>query len=66
MTIEAAFEELISSEAFKTAAKGRDTLGNKYRTYVGRYRRGELRTGAMVEILLSNGYEVKANKVRKK
>jgi hypothetical protein len=43
-----------------------DSKGKKYRVYAGRFNKGELKAGAIVEILLENGYEVKANKVRKK
>lgn len=66
MTLNEAFEDLIGSETFKELAKQRDSLGNKYRIYVGRYKKGELKAGAIVEILLENGYEVKANRAKKK
>jgi hypothetical protein len=66
MTIQQAFGELIDSDSFKKIAKGRDKIGNKYRAYTARFKKGELGVGAMVEILLQNGYEVKANKAKKK
>lgn len=66
MTLNEAFEEFTGSVYFKDAAKEKDALGSKYRVYLRRYRRGELKAGAITEILLANGYEVKANKVRKK
>jgi hypothetical protein len=66
MTLNEAFEELIQSEAFRNKAKINDALGGKYRMYISRFNKGELKAGAIVEILLANGYEVKANKARKK
>ena len=66
MSITEAFKELINSEAFKEIAKQRDSLGGKYRLYISRFNRRELKVGAMVEVLLDNGYEVKANKVKRK
>lgn len=66
MTINEAFDEFLESDAFKDIAKGKDALGSKYRVYLRRYKRDELKTGAIVELLLANGYEVKANRVRKK
>ncbi len=66
MTLEQAFKEFLTSEEYKEVAKQNTALGGKYRVYLTRYNRGELKSGAMVEILLANGYEVKANKVVKK
>lgn len=66
MTLEQAFKEFLTSEEYKEVAKQNTALGGKYRVYFTRYNRGELKSGAIVEILLANGYEVKANKVVKK
>jgi hypothetical protein len=66
MTLNEAFLELIRSEAFREKAKNNDALGGKYRLYISRFNKGELRAGAIVEILVANGYEVKANKAKKK
>lgn len=66
MTLEEAFREFSESTGFKTIAKEKDSLGGKYRSYLSRFKKGELKAGAITEILLANGYEVKANKVRKK
>lgn len=65
MTLNQAFEELIKSENYKAIAIKRDTTGGKYRLYASRYKRGELKAGAITEILLANGYEVSANKAKK-
>lgn len=68
MTIEKAFAELLETTAFKDACKQRDGIGGKYRTYKARFAAGELRSGAMVETLLSFGYKVDVTKgtVKKK
>lgn len=66
MTLDQAFVELINSTEFKDVSKVKDAIGGKYRSYVSRYNRGLLKSGAIVEILLANGYEVTANKVVKK
>jgi hypothetical protein len=66
MTLNEAFADFIQSEVFKERAKNRDALGSKYRVYLTRYKKGELKAGAITELLLANGYEIKANKVRKK
>lgn len=66
MTLEQAFEDLIKSTEFKEIAKARDSKGGKYRSYLSRFNAGQLKAGALVEILMVNGYEVKANKVSKK
>lgn len=66
MTLEEAFIELSNSIDYKEIAKIKDSKGSKHRTWLVRFRKGELKAGALVEILMSNGYEVKANKVTKK
>jgi len=66
MTLTEAFKEFLESTAFKEVAKQKNTLGNKYRVYLMRFRNGELKAGAITELLLANGYEVKANKATKK
>jgi hypothetical protein len=66
MTLDQAFKEFLASEEFKEIAKQNTPIGSKYRVYNLRYNRGELKSGAIVEILLANGYEVTANKAMKK
>ena len=66
MTLNEAFIELSNSSGYKEIAKTKNSKGGKYRAWLTRFRKGELKSGAMVEILISNGYEVKANKVIKK
>lgn len=66
MTLEEAFVDFVNSNSYKEIVKQRDSLGGKYRAYLSRFKKGELKSGAIVEILLANGYEVIANKVVKK
>ena len=66
MTLEQAFKEFLTSEEYIEVAKQNTALGGKYRVYLTRYNRSELKSGAIVEILLANGYEVTANKAMKK
>jgi hypothetical protein len=66
MTLPEAFQEFSEFEAFKKIAIKRDSIGGKYRSYLSRFKKGELKAGAITEILLANGYEVNANKARKK
>ena len=66
MTLNEAFIHFIGTPEFKEIAKKKDSLGGKYRIYLKRFREGNLKAGAIVELLIANGYEVKANRVRKK
>jgi hypothetical protein len=66
MTIQEAFAEFTESADFKEIAKKKTALGNKYRVYLMRFKNEELKAGAIVELLLANGYQVKANKVTKR
>lgn len=63
MTIAEAFAEFINSKEFKDIAKKRDDkTGSKYRIYKGRFAKGTLKVGAMVELLLENDYKVTVTK----
>lgn len=66
MTIAEAFQELINSPGYKETSKSRDSEGIKCRVYLYRFKKGTLRAGAMVELLLANDYSVDVNKVTKK
>ena len=65
MTLKEAFAQLILTEDYRTKSKPQGSDGRKYRMYASRFKKGELKSGAIVEMLLANGYEIKANKVRK-
>ena len=66
MEIASAFKELIDSPEYKEICKQRDGPGGKYRSYKARSKAGTLGSGAMVELLIANGYEVTANKATKR
>ncbi|MEP6595264.1 MAG: hypothetical protein ABJA71_04920 [Ginsengibacter sp.] len=66
MTLNEAFENLSNTAAFKEIAKEKNSHGSKYRIYLGRFKAGKLKTGAMVELLIANGYTIQANKASKK
>ncbi|MGN6296302.1 MAG: hypothetical protein ACTHM7_05935 [Ginsengibacter sp.] len=66
MTLHEAFEQLTVSSDFKTIAKEKNARGGKYRLYLSRFKAGELKNGAITELLLAHGYEVSAKKAKKK
>lgn len=66
MTIQEAFLHLTETDRFKGMAKKKDSYGGKLRVYRKRFKEGTLKTGAIVELLLANGYEIEANEVIKK
>jgi len=66
MTLDEAFDQFMNSEEFKSIAKQRNAIGSKYRVYLTRYNRNELKAGVKVELLLANGYEIYADKTVKK
>ncbi len=66
MTLNEAFIQLTETTCFKEIAKEKNSKGGKYRIYLTRFRAGQLKTGAIVELLIANGYEIRANKVTKK
>ena len=66
MTIHEAFADLIQSKDFKEITKMQNSEGGKYRVYLARFNSGELKAGAIVDLLIANGYEVNAGKATKK
>ena len=65
MTLEQAFAHFAKTEDFDCIAKQRNSLGGKYRMYLSRFNNGNLKAGAIAEILLANGYSIIAKKARK-
>lgn len=65
MTLNEAFIQLVESDKFKEIAKQKNIAGGKSRSYLSRFKAGKLKSGAIVELLIANGYEVKADKVKK-
>jgi hypothetical protein len=66
MTLHEAFIQFTESNNFRDVAKQNNSVGAKYRIYSARFKAGKLKAGAITEILIANGYEIKANKVTKK
>jgi hypothetical protein len=66
MTLTEAFIQFTESSSFKEVAKLDNAQGAKFRIYLARFKADKLRSGAIVELLIANGYEIKANKVTKK
>lgn len=66
MTLEQAFEQLSNSEEFKEISRQKTSEGGKYRSYLSLYQKGELKSGALVGILLNHGYTITANKAVKR
>lgn len=62
MTIEEAIKDLFESEKFINEAKTNST----FRSSLARYRTGELKTQAMVDLLLKFGYIITVTKGKKK
>ena len=62
MELNEAIEHLIASDLFKARAKQKDALGGKYRMFLNRYKKGELKNGAMFDFLIEHGYQVDVKK----
>ena len=65
MTIEEATNELINSPHFKDCAKARTKEGARLRMFRIRFKRGELSTGACIEMLEYFNYSIHFDIVRK-
>jgi len=66
VTLKEAFSQLINSKEYKDMSKGQESGPKKYRTYISRFNSGELKSGAMVEMLHAHGYEISARRIVKK
>lgn len=66
MTLREAFIQFSESGTFKDIAKQDNSQGAKFRIYLARFNADKLRSGAIVELLIKNGYEIKANKIKRK
>ncbi|MGN6530153.1 MAG: hypothetical protein ACTHK0_00185 [Ginsengibacter sp.] len=66
MTLHEAFEQLTVSSDFKTIAKEKNGRVGKYLLYLSMFKSGELKNGAITELLIAHGYEVSAKKAKKK
>ena len=62
MTIHQAFEQLMATASFANIAKNKDKEGGHYRMCRTRFKREELKHGAMVDLLIEHGYKVTVKK----
>lgn len=62
MTIQQATKHLIESKEFKEIAKGKNSIGGKYRMFLTRYNKGKIKTGAAIGFLLAHEYKVDIKK----
>lgn len=65
MSIAEAIEHLIQSESFKQKAKAKDRIGGKYRMFLTRYKKGEIKSGVAIDFLLNHGYRIEVKKPTK-
>jgi hypothetical protein len=65
MELKEAIEMLINSDTFKAKAKQKNAEGGKYRMFLTRYKKGELKTGSAVDLLLEHGYSIDIKKPKK-
>lgn len=65
MTIFEATNELINSNHFKDCARSRTKEGARLRMFRVRFKRGELSTGACIEMLEYFNYKIKYEIVKK-
>ena len=62
MELKEAIEHLINSDAFKDIAKQKNAIGGKYRMFLTRFNKGELKNGAAFDFLIEHGYKVDIKK----
>jgi hypothetical protein len=65
MELREAIEHLINSEAFKEAAKQKNAVGGKYRMFLTRHKKGELKNGAALDFLVEHGYRIEIKHPKK-
>ena len=62
VTLEQAIQHLVNSREFKDIAKQKNPLGGKYRMFITRFNKRELKNGAAVDFLLEHGYKIEVRK----
>ena len=62
MELREAIEHLINSEGFKEKAKQQNAEGGKYRMFINRHNKGELKNGAAFDFLIGHGYKIEIRK----
>ena len=62
MELKEAIEHLINSDLFKNFAKQKNGVGGKYRMFLTRYKKGELKNGAAFDFIIEHGYRIDIKK----
>jgi hypothetical protein len=62
MELNEAIEHLINSDAFKLIAKSKDARGGKYRMFLTRHKKGEIKNGVAMDFLIEHGYRIDIRK----
>ena len=62
MSIQEAVQHLVSSDAFKEKAKQKNAEGGKYRMFLTRFNKGEIKNGVAIDFLLEHGYKIDIKK----
>lgn len=62
MELKEAIEHLINSDTFKDKAKQKNAEGGRYRMFLTRYNKGEIKNGVAIDFLFENGYRIEIKK----
>lgn len=62
MELKEAIEHLINSDTFKNKAKQKNAEGGRYRMFLTRYNKAEIKYGVAIDFLLENGYRIDIKK----
>ena len=65
MELNEAIEHLINSKEFKDVAKQKNAIGGKYRMFLTRYHKGEIKNGAAFDFLIEHGYQIQIKQPKK-
>lgn len=62
MELKEAIEQLINSSEFKNVSRQKNSVGGKYRMFLTRHNKGELKNGAAFDLLIQHGYKIEIKK----
>jgi hypothetical protein len=62
MELKEAIEHLVNSDTFKNKAKQKIAEGGRYRMFLTRFNKGEIKNGAAIDFLIENGYRLDVKK----
>lgn len=65
MELKEAIQHLITSDAFKDKAKQKNAEGGKYRMFLTRFNKGEIKNGAAIDFLIEHGYRIEIKQPKK-